>query len=521
MIRRRTGVAVAALAVLGAAACVPEPPPPPGPVIPAFSGRYTTGLGNTSGETVAYGDGKMYVTNTAGGGSVDVVSLADPTNPSFVTRISMAPYGLPNSVAFKGGLVVVAAEAATKTDPGKVVVFDAAGAFLAEATVGALPDMVTITPDGTKALVANEAEPNTAYTVDPEGSVSVVDLTTAAAGGPLTVQTIGFADFNVGGPRASDLPAGVRIYGPGASVAQDLEPEYIAVDPAGATAWVTLQENNAIAKLDLATNTVTSIAALGLKDHSLAGNGLDPWDQDLAANIGTWPVKGMYQPDAIAVVVKDGTPYLVSANEGDARDYNPGLQEEIRVGAAGYVLDPTAFPNAATLKQNANLGRLTVTKKGGDTDGDGDYDEIHVLGARSFSVWDQDGGLVYDSGDQLEQTIKADRPLTFNVSNDGNTVDNRSDNKGPEPEGVAVGEIDGRPYAFIGLERDGGVAVVNMADPTAPVLERIVSTRDYALPAAPDSGPEVLTFVPAGAVSDRPVLLVANEVSGTVAVLAL
>jgi hypothetical protein len=180
--------------------------------------------------------------------------------------------------------------------------------------------------------------------------------------------------------------AGVRIYGPGASVSQDLEPEYIAVDPKRDRAYVTLQENNAVGVLDLdGRPRFTRIVPLGSKDHSQPGSGLDASDRDDRVNIETWPVNGMYQPDAIAAFEAKGGTFLVTANEGDARDY-AAFAEEVRVGAGSYVLDPAVFPDAATLKANANLGRLTVTTATGDTDADGDYDAIHAFGGRSFSI---------------------------------------------------------------------------------------------------------------------------------------
>lgn len=524
---RRLPVIVAGLLAgsLVAASCVVMPPGPPPPVNPVFLGRYTTGLGNGSAETVAHGDGKMFVTNTAGGGSLDVVSLADPTAPALIQRISTAP-GLPNSVAVADGLVALAVEAPTKTDPGEVRFFDTDGNPLGSVSVGALPDMLTFTPDGSRVLVANEGEPNSygqVTSVDPEGSVSVVDVSAVRGGGAATATTIGFSDFNAGGPRASELPAGVRIFGPGATVAQDLEPEYIAVHPDGTRAWVTLQENNAIAHLDLVTNSVIAIFALGQRDESLPGNGLDASDQDSnPGNIQNWPVQSMYQPDSISVIVSGGVPYLVSANEGDARDYT-GLAEEIRVGSGSYVLDPTVFPTASTLKQPANLGRLTVSRSTGNLDTDSQYERIDLFGSRSFSVWNGlTGAQVYDSGDDLEQLTKATYPSYFNANNDSTTPDTRSDNKGPEPEGTIVIDVDGRPVAFVCLERQGGVAVYDMADPTAPVFNDYVSERDFTVAAGPDSGPEAMGSVPASEnPTGRPLLLVAHEISGTVAVYRL
>jgi hypothetical protein len=335
-------------------------------------------------------------------------------------------------------------------------------------------------------------------------------------GSPQPVETITFTDFNVGGSRAGELDAGVRIVGPGATVAQDLEPEYITITGDNRTAFVTLQEANAVATVDLVDQTVEGIAALGTKDHDLAGNGLDASDQDGKVNIANWKVKGLYQPDAIASFAKDGETYYLTANEGDARDYT-GFAEEVRVGAGSVVLDPTEFPNAATLKQNANLGRLTITNTS-PKNGSGQYTELQVFGSRSFSVRKADGTLVADSGDELEQITAGLLPENFNASNDSNSFDNRSDNKGPEPEGIATGNIDGNQLAFIGLERIGGIAVYDVTDPADPQFLQYLNTRDFGLPVAQtDAGPEGVSFVaPAKSPTGKPLVTVSHEISGSI-----
>jgi hypothetical protein len=311
------------------------------------------------------------------------------------------------------------------------------------------------------------------------------------------------------------------VFGPGATVAQDLEPEYITVADNGRTAWVTLQEANAIGVLDLDSGEFTAIHGLGFKDHRLAANALDPSDRDGPSNgkavrIASWPVYGMYLPDAIAHYRTGGKTYLVTANEGDSRAYT-GFNEEARVSA--LALDPTAFPNGAALKGNAQLGRLTVTRANGDTDGDGDFDALYAFGARSFSIRDEHGALVWDSGDALEQLTAI--PVQFNSDNaENDSWDTRSDNKGPEPEGIAVGQVQGRWYAFVGLERIGGVVVYDVTDPAAPSFVQYVNTRNYAGDPAADTagdlGPEGLAFVPASASpTARPLLVVTNEISGS------
>ena len=323
-------------------------------------------------------------------------------------------------------------------------------------------------------LVANEGEPNDAYTVDPEGSVSIIDISHGIRRlRQSDVVTADFKKFN-----NAKLDPSIRIFGPNATVAQDLEPEYIAVSKDSKEAWVTLQENNAIAHLDLKKGRFTKLIGLGTKNHSLPGNELDASDRDNAINIANWPIKGFYLPDAIASYEYRGKTFLVTANEGDTRDYD-GFSEEARVSS--LTLDPVKFPNAADLKQNAKLGRLTVTKANGDTDGDGDFDEIYATGGRSFSIWSESGKLVFDSGADFERIIAERFPNNFNSNNEANNFDDRSDNKGPEPEGVTIARISGDTYAFITLERIGGIMIYNISNPFDVSFVDYVNTRDFAV----------------------------------------
>lgn len=463
---------------------------------------------------------RLFVVN-ANDNSLDVLDLSNPSNPTQITQISLDIFGgNANSVAVKNGVVAVAVANSNSQDPGQVVLLDIDGNFLNSLTVGALPDMVTFTPDGTRILVANEGEPSDDYSVDPEGSVSIIDLYNGVANA--TVTTAGFQAFN---DQIDALrQQGVRIFGPNATVAQDLEPEFITVSADSQTAYVTLQENNAIAVVDIYSGTVTDILPLGFKDHNLPGNALDASNEDGSINIQNWPVFGMYQPDAIASYDLYGKTYLVTANEGDSRDYD-GFSEEVRV--ADIILDPDAFPDAAELQKPENLGRLKVTNTLGDTDGDGDFDQLFAFGGRSFSIWDDDGNLVFDSGDDFERITAFLLPDEFNSTNDENgSFDDRSDDKGPEPEGVAVGAIDDQTYAFIGLERIGGVMVYNISDPTQPFFVQYINTRDFSgdplAGTAGDLGPEGLTFISAEDSPDgAPLLVVSNEISGSTTVFAI
>jgi hypothetical protein len=389
--------------------------------------------------------------------------------------------------------------------------------FLAVVEVGALPDMVVFTPNGRHLLVANEGEPNDDYTIDPEGTVSIIDLerTRGKQAFQLSVRTVTFTRFN-----DAVLDPGIRIFGPGATVAQDLEPEYITVSDDSRIAWVTCQEANAIAIIDIDRAEVLNLAGLGFKDHSLPGNGLDASDRDGAIHIANWPVKGMYLPDAIASYRVGPQTFLVTANEGDTRDYD-GFSEEARIGSLN--LDPAIFPDAAVLQDNGNLGRLLTSTVMGFNPVTGYHDELYSVGARSFSIWTATGQRVYDSGDEFEMITAAVFPDHFNASNTNNDFDNRSDDKGPEPEGVVLGKLFGRTFAFIGLERIGGVMVYDISNPFKPFFVDYVNFRDFTKdvesPEAGDLGPEGLVFIePKDSPTRKPLLVVGNEVSGTTTV---
>lgn len=912
-------------------------------------GSYVSGT-TAVAEIVAYDPATQRLFSLNGANNrLDVLDISNPSNPSKVSEISLAGFGaVPNGVAVKNGIVAVAMEATPKTDAGIVVFFSTAGVFQSQVTVGAQPDMLTFTPDGTKVLVANEGEPNVGETVNPDGSVSIISL----ANGVLnpSVQTATFTAFN--GLEDKLRGQGVRITA-GRTFSVDAEPEYIAVSPDGTTARVTLQENNAFAVLDLTSNTITSIQALGLKDYStglpvvtnydfdnsslpvigttataqdlrlggfsglhfeginaengnlkfitntdrgpngepsdslpgtpglerpfalpdftpelvrfelnqatgqltitsriqlkeadgttllsglpnlqagaqgtpytdevgvdlfgvqlpndplgadlegivvapdgsfwlpdeyrpaiyhfdstgklldrfvpigtaaaagqpagtfgtealpaaygqfrranrgfeaiamegtkiytfiqtnldnptgaaavrnngvirivefetttntvtgeyvyvmrdttaagtaktdkigdavalgggkflvverddrttsdsnkliyeinltgatnvtgtaiatatvgttleslnpagLAANGIRPVDKRLVVNAGAigytgvskleglavidsdtiavindndfqmagailgdgsapvnpnpepirlglidftgsngldssdrdvdgsqagggkisinhQPVFGMYMPDAAAAFAIGSKNYFVTANEGDSReDFTPG--EELRVGSANYVLDPIAFPNAAALKNNGVLGRLTVSTLDGDLDGDGDFDRIHAYGGRSFTIWDAAGNRIFDSGDALEQITAAQVPALFNSDGTAASFDTRSDNKGPEPEGVAIGEINGRTYAFVSLERVGGFVTYDVTNPLHPefVTYTNPTTNAVGSPGQTDRAPEGIVFIPAASSPNGlPLIVTGNEVSGTATIFSI
>lgn len=524
-------------------------------------GAYASGLFDEGGAEIVAWQPAMataFVVNS-GDGTVDLLDLSDPTNPTKVdsldVRADWNEAGDANSVAVSGNTLAVAVENDDKQAPGRILFYDASSlAYLDSAEAGALPDMVTFSPDGNKVIAANEGEPSDDYKTDPEGSITIVDISQGVVGAPVT--QVSFTSFN---DRADELrAAGVRLAGAGANdptVAQDVEPEYVAVSADSTTAWVTLQENDAIARVDLVAGRAEAILPLGTKDHGLAGNGLDADKNDEVARIVPEPFQGLYMPDAIAGYSVGGVDYLVTANEGDGREYideDNYADETACLNAGGVefdageclfytdeadledvILDPDTFSaeQITRLQDGKGLGDLTISRVDGDTDGDGDIDRIHTFGARSVSIWNADGELVWDSGDRIAQKTAEAFPDHFNASNDDQSIDDRSDNKGAEPEGVTIGEIDGRYYAFVGLERIGGIMTFDVTDPTAPVFQDYINPRDFTvdidqidagnLPAdaAGDLGPEGLLFIPADQSPDgTPLLVVGNEVSGTTTV---
>ncbi len=485
-------------------------------------GTYNTGIFDEgAAEIVAYDAAtqRLFFTN-ADANTVTVLDITDPTNPTLVTDIDMSAYGAGvNSVAVYDGLVAVAAEADAVDANGSVVFFDTDGVFINSVTAGVLPDMLTFTNAGDKVIVANEGEPNDDYTIDPEGSVSIIDISEGAANA--TVTNVTFSSFNAF--EDAIRAEGVRIFGPNATVAQDVEPEFVAISADDATAFVVLQENNAVAVIDIASASVTGILPLGTKDHSIMGNGFDASNRSDAIDITTHPVKGLYLPDAMVSVEINGETYLVTANEGDSRDYD-GFSEEARV--KDLVLDPTAFPDAAQLQEDANLGRLNITTTLGDTDNDGDYDELFSYGARSFTIWDTEGNIVFDSGDEFEQITAELLPTVFNSTNDETGFKSRSDDKGPEPEAVTIAELDGKIFALIGLERIGGIFVYDITDPANATYVNYVNNRNFdadpTTAEAGDLGVESVLFIPAtDSPVDFPLVVTANEVSGTVSIFSV
>ena len=511
---------------------------------PQFIGRYSTGIyDKAAAEITAYDaiSKRMFVLNGPDT-SIKVVDISKPTNPIQVNTISIKSYGkdLTSIACLNGVLAVAVINSQGKTENGHVVFFNASTlAYINKVDVGANPDMLTFSPNGKMVLVANEGEPNDDYTIDREGSISIIDISKGFSS--LTqadVKTAGFTDFN-----GTAIDWKIKITGKiqaggsflrNSTIAEDLEPEYITVSEDSKTAWATCQENNCIAEIDLTTAKVTKLIPLGFKDHSLTGNGIDASNSDLIINIRNFPVFGMFMPDAIASYKVGDTTFLLTANEGDARaDWGSANDEEIRFGSSSYIVDTAKFggaANVAALKASSAMGRLNLTKAFGDFNKDGKYDSAFCYGARSFSVWNSvTGKLTWDSKDQFEQKFATLFPSNFNASHTSNTIDSRSDDKGPEPEAVTIGKILDSTYAFVGLERIGGIMIYNITNPNNPYFVNYINTRNFSVtPSASnlatvgDLGPEGLVFIPKSqSPNGQDLLLVSNEVSGSVAIIQL
>ena len=434
---------------------------------------------------------RLFAVNNGAENKIDVLDISNPASVTVIKSISMLTYGgYVNSVAVSNGKLAAAIESTNKQAAGKIVVFNTSTyAEIKSINVGSLPDMVTFSPDGNYIISANEGEPSADYVTDPEGTVSIIKVS------DYSITTINFSSFE--SQLASLTAKGFRIFGPGKNFIKDIEPEYVTVSDDSKTAYVTLQENNAIAEIDITTATIKKIIPLGFKDYSITANAVDLSDKDSKIQFANFTkVYGIYMPDAIAYFNYNGTPYLFTANEGDSREYT-AFSEMKRVNV--ITLDATSFPTATTLKKDTVLGRLNITTTLGDSDADGDFDALYSLGARSFSVWNATtGSQVFDSQNELD--IKAKDLAIYD--------DTRSDDKSVEPESVCIGRVGSKSIAIIGMERADAFAIYDITDPTAPVFIKMYKTGD---------APEGIIFIPASkSPISQSLIVTSNENDGTV-----
>ncbi len=503
-------------------------------------GRYQTGEFDGGAEIVAYHPEtqQLFVVNS-GIGEVVVLDVSDPTSPQREETLNAAedvPDGDGvNSVDVGGDLVGVAVEPPNAQANGRLAFYSTETLQLQEdVEVGALPDKVTLSPDGDFAVSANEGEP--AYDeepgsrTDPSGSISVVTLTDGVD--DASVETLGFEAYD--GDVASLRAEGARIYGASAQVedpqpSTDFEPEFVSLTDDGQTAFVSLQENNAIATVNVPAAEIVDISGLGFKNFSLPQNIVDTSDVD-GVDFDNWPIFGMYQPDSIAAFTAGGQSYVATANEGDSRDYEETSVSELSLDPASFDLSSYPVDTVEELQQPEHLGNLEVTSELGDIDGDDQHEQLYAYGGRSMSIWrlENDGlQLVYDSGSLFEEIQAEQYPDGFQ-----NTTES-----GPETEAVTIGSIGDRTYAFVGQERGSGVMTFDVTIPSNPTYISTAVNRDYSVSfddlaadadanaetdspgRAGDWGPEGVEFVsPSDSPTDTALLMVGFEVSGTVAI---
>jgi hypothetical protein len=452
---------------------------------------------------------------------VDVWDISTPLTPPASPRqlnLTVAAtaadidIGAPKWVAIGNNYVAVAIDNANPQANGIVALYALEDLSLVSTYgVGATPKMLVFGLLSSRILVANEGVPSDDYSVDPVGSVTVIDISDGVD--VPTITTIGFEDFNVGGSETLD--AGVRIFGANnPSVAQDLEPEHIAVSLDNKKLFVTLQENNAVAIIDLASLSIDRIVALGSKNFGIAGNELDVKD-DNNVDIRTWGgVYGLYQPDGISAYRFGNKNYFVTANEGKARA-NSAFTEAVRAqeldGTDGNPSIDTANPSFTAAQDSNQLGRLIVSNKVGDIDNDGDIDQISAFGARSFSIWNEDGKLMYDSGFDLAKVTQAIAASGFNDGDQG------SDESGAKPKGLALLSSLNRIYAFVSLERTGGIAVYDITSPLGVQFVQYVNKRKEVA----DVGEYGADGITAFFLDSNAYLAIANAKTGNVRVIQI
>lgn len=480
------------------------------------------------------------------GSQVRVLDASDPENgglPQINTIPAPVAGFIPNSVdVFDGPLgraIAVAWADGSTTVAGRGVVSlynpDSLAKIGSDITVGFLPDMLTFTPDGSKIVVANEGE--IVGSTNPPGSVSIIEFAGSYANANHSEITFDRWNRRERILRARGVLMTQLDVGLATSVAEDLEPEYVAITEDGAFAWVSLQENNALALIDLNRKRLRNILPLGTVDHSLERSILDVSDRDGGINLTTEPVQGLRQPDAIAAMSYNGRNYLFTANEGDARDF-----EEIRfkdVGDSGEPnFDPSVAATLSPLQADDEIGRLEFNKIASDLDGDGDIDGIYTFGGRSMTVYDAPAvgrfRAIRDTGSDLESYTASRYANVFNSNNDDNdSFESRSDAKGVEPEALTLAEINGKTFAFLGLERQSAIMVYDVSNPRrSPIFQGYFSNRNFVdadgnfidpstpvgLAATGDLGPEGIEFITAAnsPIAGVPMIAVANEISGTV-----
>ncbi len=484
-------------------------------------GGYETGLFDEgAAEIISYNSSNQYLYSVnANDVKVDIISLVDPTSPSKVKSVDITSFGASaNAVAVASDFFVVAVENSDSAQyNGTLEFFELDGTHIISIPAGVLPDNVSISPDEMYVIAANEGEPSDSYDHDPEGTVTVVNM----SAGVNSITTGDATQVNFSSYNGKGIEGAIIGHNPGSSTtAQDLEPEYVAFNSTSTHAYVVCQENNAVAIIETRTASLDTIIGLGFKDWSKT-EGFDASNKSKLVNFYNWEnVYGVYQPDAMVGANIGGVEYIFTANEGDGRDYD-GFEGETRV--KDMVLNPSVF-TTPDLQNDTLLGRLKAHAGPGLNPLTNEYDSIYAYGARSFSIWKaSDMSQVYDSESMIEKNVYQEDPVNFNSTNDETAFKDRSDDKGPEPEAIAVGKVGSKYYAFVGLERHGGVMTFDVTDVNDVQYVDFTNNRDFSAdPTTSEAGdlaPECIIFIPKDETShSKDLIAVANEVSGTISI---
>lgn len=480
-------------------------------------------------DIVDYYDNTMFIANGTNTDfqkpSLDIVSiknLKNNDNFELTKRIDIQKFFKNNEVVKDltcvkvspdGKFLALSVALDPTTEKGYIVITNLSGEYISHYQVSSLPDNLSITPDSKKIIIANEGEPGKGLKVDPEGSVSIIDLSKGLTNGKVTEVKID--ETLIKGELKNRLDEYILAAPHKPSYSQALEPEYVSIDKDGKFAYITFQEDSAIGKLDIETKKFIWIEYMGVKDHSKDENSFVIGKN--SSKFETANVFGLYQPDGIKIVNQNGNTYLITANEGDARDYGKEFFQEDNY-SIGKLLESGKKINVPVTESMKNL---KVSNFRGIND-KGEYDSLYSFGGRSFSIFkaEKDGlNLVFDSGNQLEKITQKYLPEYFNSSNTNTKPYSRNNSKGPEPEDVEVGVINDRTYAFVGLERIGGVVTFDITDITKPEFTGYYSSRDYSEDVKGDVGIEGLKFVSAEkSPIGEPLLITSNEISNSIAI---
>jgi len=394
-------------------------------------------------------------------------------------------------------------------------------------------------------LVANEAEAGLdgdGMFLNPEGSVTIFPTKSLKTGETVpkkelqkSAKTIGFEFLNENPEKYTKK--GVRWVWRGQALeegadtqtfSKDIEPEQVIVTADGKKAYVNLQENNAIAILDLEKMKITSVESYGVKDFSKPGNEAD-FIEDGTPSLESWPLFGFYQPDVITTFNHEGENFIVTANEGDVKEYNPEDQNitewnEFMTGTefVNFTEPPISEDVVAALADESQLGSLEISRVDGISgmtdDGQPIFNKLFTYGGRSWSIFREDDlSLVYDSGDDFERVLGEFFPWTFN-SDEPDSFCTPTPGPDAEPSDVDLEETLMDPEELAALIDQANIDLADFeASPDAeaagleePTTALTTKPEDLADTRSSDRGPEPEAVL-VGSIGDRRLLIVTVE----------